>query len=56
MTRATAPFEVGIALEYVETSIPAGVTISEYRLGRPRRPSRWERLKHLARVQIGYTG
>lgn len=33
---------------YVETSIPAGLTIAEYRRSRPRRPSRWERLKQLA--------
>jgi hypothetical protein len=33
---------------YIETSIPAGVTIADYRRSRPRRPSRWERLKRLA--------
>jgi hypothetical protein len=33
---------------YVESSLPAGLTISEYRRGRGRRPSRWERLKRLA--------
>jgi hypothetical protein len=33
---------------YIETSIPAGLTISEYRRSRPPRPSRWERLKQLA--------
>jgi hypothetical protein len=33
---------------YIETSIPAGVTIAEYRRSRPRRASRWERLKQLA--------
>jgi hypothetical protein len=32
---------------YIETSIPAGTTIDQYRRGR-RKPSRWERLKQLA--------
>jgi hypothetical protein len=35
-------------VSYMETSIRPGVTIDEYRRGRPRRPSRWERLKQLA--------
>jgi len=44
MTTAT-----NIPLTYVETSIPAGVTIAEYRRRRPRRsPSRWRRLLALA--------
>jgi hypothetical protein len=29
---------------YIETSIPAGVTISEFRRSRPQRPSGWRRL------------
>jgi hypothetical protein len=33
---------------YVETSIAPGLTIDQYRRSRPRRPSRWERLKQLA--------
>ena len=33
---------------YMETSIRPGLTIDQYRRSRPRRPSRWERLKHLA--------
>jgi hypothetical protein len=33
---------------YIETSIQPGVTIDQYRRNRPRRPSRWERLKQLA--------
>jgi hypothetical protein len=32
----------------VESSLPAGITIGEYRRSRPRRPTRWERLKQLA--------
>ena len=33
---------------YIESSIRPGLTISEYRRSRPRRPNRWERLKQLA--------
>jgi hypothetical protein len=32
---------------YVESSVPPGLTLSEYRRGRARRSSRWERLKRL---------
>ena len=35
-------------VSYIETSILPGLTIAEYRRARPRRPSRWERLKQLA--------
>jgi hypothetical protein len=35
-------------VSYIETSIRPGVTIDQYRRNRPRRPSRWERLKSLA--------
>ena len=33
---------------YIESSLPIGVTMSEYRRSRPQRQSRWERLKQLA--------
>ena len=33
---------------YIETSIRQGLTIDQYRRTRPRRPSRWQRLKQLA--------
>jgi hypothetical protein len=33
---------------YVETSLPPGLTLNEYRRGRPRRATRWGRLKRLA--------
>jgi hypothetical protein len=33
---------------YLESSLPAGMTISEYKRSRPRRPTGWERLKVLA--------
>jgi hypothetical protein len=35
-------------MDYVEASIRPGLTIDQYRRSRPRRPSRWERLKNLA--------
>jgi len=41
--------QVGIAaardIVYIECSLPAGLTIAEYRRLRPRRPSLWKRLK-----------
>ena len=33
---------------YVESSLPPGLTLNEYRRGRGRRASRWGRLKRLA--------
>jgi hypothetical protein len=33
---------------YIETSLPPGLTLDEYRRGRPRRTTRWGRLKRLA--------
>jgi hypothetical protein len=36
-------------VSYIQTSIRPGLTIDQYRRSRPRRPSRWERLKQLAR-------
>ena len=48
MTRTTTAVELEIPLAYIETTIPAGQTVSEYRRSRPRRPSRWGRLKDLA--------
>jgi hypothetical protein len=35
---------------YVESSIPPGLTLDEYRRGRSRRPARWRRLRRLAGV------
>jgi hypothetical protein len=34
---------------YIESSIPAGLTIADYRLARPKRRTLWERLRHVAR-------
>jgi hypothetical protein len=44
-TLAPAPEE---HVFYVECSLPPGVTLSEYRRDRARRPTRWARLKRLA--------
>ena len=35
-------------VSYLETTIRPGLTIDQDRRSRPRRPSRWERLKQLA--------
>ena len=35
---------------YIETSIPAGVTIDEFRRSRPQRPNRWRRLFRTLRL------
>jgi hypothetical protein len=32
------------SFDYIETSVPAGVTIAQYRAARPPRPSRWHRV------------
>ena len=48
MTRTTTGFELEIPLAYIESTIPAGQTISDYRRRRAHRPSLWERLKDLA--------
>ena len=34
--------------DYIETTIPAGMSLREYRRSLPRRVSRWQRLKGLA--------
>ena len=33
---------------YIESSLPLGLTLDEYRRGRPRRMTRWGRLRRLA--------
>ena len=33
---------------YLESSLPPGLTLDQYRRGRPRRSTRWKRLKRLA--------
>ena len=39
MTYATSEFELNVPLVYMETTIPAGMTITEYRVARPAKPS-----------------
>ncbi len=39
--------ELHVQLAYIETTIPAGMTIAEYTRLRPR-PGRWERVKRVA--------
>jgi hypothetical protein len=45
MTFTSPQFELTIPLDYMETTIPPGMTIREYRRFRPRRRSRWPRLR-----------
>ena len=50
--QSTRPTLLAPAIEdrvfYLESSLPPGLTINEYRRGRARRESRWGRLKRLA--------
>jgi hypothetical protein len=39
MTYATSDFQLNAPLVYMETTIPAGMTITEYRVSRPAKPS-----------------
>jgi hypothetical protein len=41
----TSQPELSIPLVYIETTIPAGMTIADYRRGRPQRSSWWRRLR-----------
>ena len=43
-----APAIIEDRVFYLESSLPPGLTINEYRRGRARRGSRWGRLKRLA--------
>lgn len=45
MTYATSEFELNVPLVYMETSIPAGMTITEYRVSRPAKPSLRDRVR-----------
>jgi hypothetical protein len=40
---------IPVPFEYIETTIPAGVTIAEFRRSRPSRPGRVARLVSLLR-------
>jgi hypothetical protein len=41
MAHTTSHFELSVPLVYIETTIPSGMTIDEYRRSRPQRRSRW---------------
>ena len=43
MTRITSPYEVATPLEYIETTIPAGMTATEFRRSLPQRRRWWRR-------------
>jgi hypothetical protein len=45
MTQTTSQLEHCIRLAYIETTIPAGMTIANYRRSRPRRSSWRHRLR-----------
>ena len=42
------PSPTSIPLSYIEATVPAGMTLREYRRGLPRAAGRWQRLKELA--------
>ena len=41
MTHTSSQFELSVPLAYIETTIPSGITIDEYRRSRPQRRSWW---------------
>jgi hypothetical protein len=45
MRQTTSRFELSVPLAYIETTIPAGMTIADYRRLRPPSSSRWRRLR-----------
>ena len=49
MRAAASPFEPSAHLFYVETTIPAGITIDAYRRSRPQHRGPWHRLRHRPR-------
>jgi vacuolar-type H+-ATPase catalytic subunit A/Vma1 len=42
--QVTSQAELNMPLAYIETTIPAGMTIADYRRGRPQRASWWRRI------------
>ena len=47
--QTTTEFHLSVPLVYIETAIPAGMTIAEYRASRPRRrPKRFASLRRIA--------
>jgi hypothetical protein len=52
MTYATSDFELNVPLVYMETTIPVGMTMTEYRVSRPPKPSLRDRVtSHLQSSQ-----
>ena len=52
MTYPTSNFQLSVPLVYMETSIPVGMTIADYRVSRPRKPSLRDRVRsHLRSSQ-----
>ena len=47
LTHNTSQFELSIPLDYIESTIPAGMTIAEYRASRPQRSHRFSPLRSL---------
>jgi hypothetical protein len=45
MTYATPQLELNAPLVYMETTIPVGMTITEYRVSRPAKPSLRDRVR-----------
>ena len=45
MPDTTSQFKASVPLAYIETTIPSGTTIGEYRRSRPQRRSRWHWLR-----------
>jgi hypothetical protein len=48
MPGTTSQVRANVPLAYIETTIPSGSTIGEYRCSRPQRRSRWHWLRHLS--------
>ena len=45
MKQTTSQVELTIPVAYIEATIPAGMTIADYRRARPQRSSWWRRLR-----------
>ena len=56
MNQTPSAFELRTPFAYIETTIPPGMTIAEYRRSRPRRDSRWDRLLRRIRSTAAGSG
>jgi hypothetical protein len=50
MTYSTSDLELNVPLLYMETTIPVGMTITEYRVSRPAKPSLRDRVRNHLRT------